>query len=264
METASSQYLRRINIDRKWKFSEITADPVIRERWEKVRKFFFLRESTYDMSNHCNIRCEGCYYFKGKKQFAGEIRDPQRWQELMQQEKERGITFVVLAGAEPSLAPPLLEICYKEIPLGCIATNGLIKIAPAVDYNIHISVWGNDDTSRQVRKAKNMLKRQVENYRGDPRAIFVYTFTRENIREVFEVAEYLDAHDCRLTFNMFSAPVGYTGDLRHTAGSLRETREAMLALLAKYPRTILFSITMPWRTPIPRDCMPFTTARIPG
>jgi MoaA/NifB/PqqE/SkfB family radical SAM enzyme len=241
LETASSQYLRRINIDRKWKFSEITADPVIRERWEKVRKFFFLRESTYDMSNHCNIRCEGCYYFKGEKQFAGEIRDPQRWQELMQQEKERGITFVVLAGAEPSLAPPLLEVCYREIPLGCIATNGLIKIAPAVDYNIHISVWGNDDTSRQVRKAKDMLKRQVENYRGDPRAIFVYTFTRENIREVFEVAEYLNAHDCRLTFNMFSAPVGYTGDLRHTAGSLRETREAMLALLAKYPRAILFS-----------------------
>ena len=49
------------------KFSDILADPAIRARWEKVRKYFFLRESTYDMSNRCNIRCEGCYYFNGEK-----------------------------------------------------------------------------------------------------------------------------------------------------------------------------------------------------
>ena len=54
------------------KFSEIIADPVIRERWEKVRKYFFLRESTYDMTNRCNIRCDGCYYYEGEKQFAQE------------------------------------------------------------------------------------------------------------------------------------------------------------------------------------------------
>ena len=44
-----------------WKFSDILADPLIRERWQKVRKWFFLRESTYDMTNRCNIRCDGCY-----------------------------------------------------------------------------------------------------------------------------------------------------------------------------------------------------------
>ncbi|HHD64359.1 MAG TPA: radical SAM protein, partial [Desulfobulbaceae bacterium] len=39
---------------KEYKFSDIIADPVIRKRWEKVRRYFFLRESTYDMSNRCN------------------------------------------------------------------------------------------------------------------------------------------------------------------------------------------------------------------
>jgi hypothetical protein len=55
--------------DKEWKFSEILADHKIHARWEKVRQYFFLRESTYDMSNRCNIRCEGCYYYEGDKQF---------------------------------------------------------------------------------------------------------------------------------------------------------------------------------------------------
>jgi hypothetical protein len=241
VETAKKQSYCQDNEDRRWKFSEIIADPLVHERWEKVRKFFFLRESTYDMSNHCNIQCEGCYYFKGDKQFAEEIQDPLLWQELMKNEKKRGITYVVLAGAEPSLVPALLEVCYKEIPLGCIASNGLSRISPSVDYNIHISVWGNDETSLRVRKAKNMLQRQVQNYRNDPRAIFVYTFTRENIDEVFEVAQFLKENDCKLTFNMFSAPVGYDGNLRHTEASLADTREAMLKLIKDYPDNVLFS-----------------------
>ena len=87
--------------NKEWKFSEILADHKICARWEKVRKYFFMRESTYDMANRCNIRCEGCYYYEGDKQFAEENRDPAAWRELMRVEKARGITYVVLAGAEP-------------------------------------------------------------------------------------------------------------------------------------------------------------------
>ncbi|MFW5855191.1 MAG: radical SAM protein, partial [Thermodesulfobacteriota bacterium] len=100
-----------------WKFSEILADPEVRDRWEKVRRYFFLRESTYDMSNRCNIRCEGCYYYEGDKQFAEENRNPEAWRKLMREEKARGVTFVVLAGAVPSLVPDLCDACYQEIPL---------------------------------------------------------------------------------------------------------------------------------------------------
>lgn len=224
-----------------WKFSEILEDPKVRDRWEKVRKYFFLRESTYDMTTRCNIRCEGCYYYEGEKQHSIDNFDPEAWRKLIREEKERGITYVVLAGAEPSLVPELCETCYQEIPLGAIATNGLKQIPSSIGYRIHISVWGNDETSRRIRKAKNMLKRQIENYKEDPRAVFVYTFTRENINEVYEVVKSLARHGCKTTFNIFSAPTGYDGKLQHTENSLSITRNTMMDLMKIYPESIWYS-----------------------
>lgn len=227
--------------ENEYKFSNLISDPQVKDRWEKVRQYFFLRESTYDMTNRCNIKCDGCYYYEGEKQFATENKDINAWRKLMKQEKERGITYVVLAGAEPSLSPELNAVCYEEIPLGCIATNGLIKIDPSVGFKIHISVWGNDETSRRIRSAKNMLQRQINNYQADPRAVFVYTFVKNNIEEVNEVAQLLADHNCKMTFNVFSAPVGYNGELKHTNDSLAKTRDVMLDLMSRYTDHVLFS-----------------------
>jgi len=44
-----------------------------------------------------------------------------------------------------------------------------------------------------------------------------------------------------VTFNVFSAPVGYSGALRHTAESLQRTRAMMLKLLDRHPSQVLFS-----------------------
>ena len=241
MSTAGQAQAQLESSSKIWRFADILAEPVIKERWEKVRKYFFLRESTYDMTRRCNIRCEGCYYYEGEKQHAIENRDPEAWRALMRREKSRGITYVVLAGAEPALVPELLAVCYQEMPLGAIATNGLKSIPETVGYRIHISVWGDDGTSYRIRNSREMLPRQVENYRNDPRAVFVYTFTRNNITEVHEVADRLAAEGCKLTFNMFSAPVGYDGDLRHNEASLRKTRNTMLQVMDKHPQTVLFS-----------------------
>ncbi|OEU46726.1 MAG: radical SAM protein [Desulfobulbaceae bacterium S5133MH15] len=224
-----------------YKFSDIIADPLIRERWEKVRRFFFLRESTYDMSNRCNIRCEGCYYFTGEKQFADENSDKKSWRKLLESEKKRGITFVVLAGAEPSLVPELCQVCYEVIPLGTIASNGLKPIPKEIDYQIHISVWGNDQTSQVIRKAPDMLVRQMANYKDDSRAVFVYTFTPVNIDEARQVTRMLADNGQKITFNMFSSPVGYKGHLRHSSETLEKTRLVMSELLSEYPQTVLFS-----------------------
>lgn len=241
-KTASSENDEKACAEgRKPKFADILSAPGTREKWEKVRQYFFLRESTYDMTRQCNLACEGCYYYYGEKAGARENKNPADWRRLMQQERERGITYVVLAGAEPSLVPELCEVCHQEIPLGCIATNGIKPIPGTVDYQIHISVWGNDETSRQLRHAANMLERQIGNYGDDPRAVFVYTFTRENIGEVWDVMERLAQNDCRVTFNMFSSPVGYDGGLRHTAASLQKTRETMEQVRQRYPEHTLFT-----------------------
>src|SRR5512137_33378 len=141
-------------------FTEILRHPDIAERFAQVRRYFFLRESTYDMTRRCNVRCDGCYYYEGDKQNTQDNVDPEAWRHLFRAEKARGITFVVLAGAEPALVPALLETCFAEIPLGAIASNGLVRIPDSVGYRIHISVWGDDTTSERVRRAKRMLERQ--------------------------------------------------------------------------------------------------------
>lgn len=224
-----------------WTFADLIADPDVGRRWNRVRRYFYLRESTYDMTRRCNIRCEGCYYYEGEKQHAREVSDPDSWRALMQSEKARGITYVVLAGAEPSLVPELLAVCYEEMPLGAIATNGLKRIPEAVGYKVHISVWGNDATSRHIRGASNMLQRQIGNYQNDPRAVFVYTFTPHNIDQAEQVTRQLALAGAKITFNVFSAPVGYSGDLRHTPDSFKATRQTMLDLLQNYPETVLYS-----------------------
>lgn len=226
---------------KKWKFSDILSDRTVRRRWDNVRQYFFLRESTYDMTNRCNIRCDGCYYYEGEKQYARENQDPEAWRQLMRAEKARGITYVVLAGAEPSLVPELLLACYEEMPLGSIASNGFKRIPASVGYKIHVSVWGNDATSLRIRRAKHLLIRQIENYQQDPRAVFVYTFTRDNIDEAYGVVETLAKQGCKVTFNVFSAPVGYDGSLRHNRASLLHMRDVMLKLLSSFPEHVLFS-----------------------
>ncbi|MCP3953049.1 MAG: radical SAM protein [Desulfobacterales bacterium] len=217
------------------------ADPAINARWEKVRKYFFLRESTYDMTSRCNIRCNGCYYFEGEKQYTHDENNVSAWEALLRREKERGITFAVLAGAEPSLVPDLCEICCREIPLGAIATNGLKFIPARINYKIHISVWGNDATSYKTRNAGEMLARQLANYINDPRAVFIYTFTPHNIEEAEAVTAGIADQNGRVSFNIFSAPVGYTGDLRHTPRSLLKTGKMMIKLMNRYPDQVLFS-----------------------
>lgn len=221
-------------------FKQILEDPVVNKRWLKVKQYFYLRESTYDMTNRCNLRCEGCYYYEGDKQFAKDERDPSRWRELLLAEKERGITFVVLAGAEPGLVPELCRACYEVIPQGCIASNGLRRFPEDIGYKIHISVWGDDEESKRYR-GRACLDKQLESFDGDDRAVYVYTFTKCNIDQLDGVSERIADRGGKLTFNVFSPPVGYEGELKMDVDAFHRTYDKMLHVLDRFPESILFS-----------------------
>ncbi len=222
------------------KFRDILADPEIEARWLKVKKYFYLRESTYDMTSRCSLRCDGCYYYEGEKQKTPDVTDPEKWRALLQAEKDRGITFVVLAGAEPGLVPELCRTCYEVIPNGCIASNGLRSFPEDIGYRIHISVWGDDAESKKSR-GRACLDTQLEAFQGDDRAVFIYTFTKSNIDQLDSVAARIADEGGRLSFNLFSAPVGYEGPLRLGAEALRRTRDKMLEIMDRHPEATLFS-----------------------
>ncbi len=223
------------------KFSSYLEDPAINEKWLKVKKYFFLRESTYDMTNKCNLDCDGCYYYAGEKHLTKDETDPEKWKALFQSEKERGITFVVLAGAEPALVPEFCKIAYDIIPHGAIATNGIVLIPKDIQYKIHISVWGDDEYSLTYRRVKNCLDRQLKAYNGDDRSVFIYTFTKHNIDHVDDIAKRIIEADCKLSFNQFSATENYNGDLKLDAPAREKMRDKMLHLMDIYGDNILYS-----------------------
>jgi len=221
-------------------FKEMIAVPGVGERWEKVKTYFFLRESTYDMTNRCNLACEGCYYFEGEKFKAKDETDPERWRALFRSEKERGITFVVLAGAEPSLVPDLCRIGHQEIPLGAIATNGLEPFPGDIGYRIHVSVWGDDEWSKQHR-GRPCLDRQIEVFARDPRAVFIYTFCGGNVDQAPGVVDRIVKAGGRVSFNQFSAPVGYAGPLRLDPVSRKRMARAIASLGREHGDRILYA-----------------------
>lgn len=227
-------------------FVEYLEKPELAERYNKVRKHFFLRESAYDVTSACQLRCEGCYYFQGDKYTMTDQKDPEAWRAFFEGEKARGITYVVLAGAEPALVPKVLQACYDVIPLGSIASNGLRRIAPEVGYRLHLSVWG-DSTGDPIyrkyaggRPGPNCLPKQLENYRNDKRCVFVYTFNGSNTDELNEVIERISDEGHKMSFNVFSQPVATTSPLK-IQEMLDRTRDKMIWALENYPDTVIYS-----------------------
>ncbi len=227
-------------------FTEYLQIPELAQRYQKVRKYFFLRESAYDITSACQLRCEGCYYFQGDKYKVKDNRDPGAWRAFFEQEKERGITYVVLAGAEPALAPKVIRACHDMIPLGTIASNGLKPIDPELSYRIHLSVWGDSAGDPKYRKwyngkpGPNCLDAQLENYRDDDRVIFTYTFNSENVDELDEVLARVRDAGHQLTFNIFSNPADRQSPLKHR-DTLRRTRAKMMQALDEHGDTVVYS-----------------------
>ena len=227
-------------------FTEMLQKPELAARYDKVRKFFFLRESTYDLTSVCQLRCEGCYFFQGGKDLVKDNRDPAAWRDFFQREKERGITYVVLAGAEPALVPKILRAAYDVVQLGIVASNGLKPIDSAIRYRIHLSVWGDRTGDPIYRRYANgrpgpyCLDIQLANYQHDDRAIFVYTFNSDNIDQLDEVVRIVRDAGHRLTFNVFSSPQGTTSPLA-LRDTLRRTREKMFEAIERYPETVVWS-----------------------
>src|SRR5579875_2703375 len=85
--------------------------------------------SNYDLTDRCNLQCEGCLFFAGDdyKRYRKE-NDLGRWREFFRAERERGVNFGYFAGAEPSLEIERLRIADAFIDRGVVFTNGLIRL----------------------------------------------------------------------------------------------------------------------------------------
>lgn len=83
----------------------------------------YLRTSNYDVSNTCNLRCEGCLYFSGAgEEISRAETDIAVWQAFFAAEARRGVNFAYIGGAEPSLTQDRIRACHDHI--GVVSENG--------------------------------------------------------------------------------------------------------------------------------------------
>jgi len=119
-------------------------------------RFTQLKASNYDLSNTCNLTCEGCLYFARSSSGPAHDGIDAEWEALFAAEAARGINFAYIAGAEPALQPARLQSAWRHIKTGVIFTNGTRKIDPDIGFRIHVSLWGIGETAKELRGADGL------------------------------------------------------------------------------------------------------------
>jgi hypothetical protein len=221
-----------------------------------------IRISGYDITKHCNLRCEGCFFFEGDLSTAyAEDKSDAEYDEFFAAEVARGINYPHFAGAEPALVQGRLRIAWKHWQRGLVYTNGTVRIDPEIGFMIHVSLWGKPETDDLLRGAP-VFRKAVENYRDDPRAIVMMTVSPHNIDEIPIVARLCADAGLRLSFNHFSPSrqylrklsAGAETDAKSTfrlsnkddnlvlrADHLRRAHDHIEAAIAAWPETVIYS-----------------------
>lgn len=194
--------------------------PRHRALYDRIRREVTpVRPSQYDVSNICNLRCEGCLFFAGDDYLGHpEETDLARIERFYESEAARGVNFAQFGGAEPALTPQILRIAGRHIRRGVVFTNGTIRIPDDVPYRLHISLWGGPQESARVRGA-DVVAKAIRNYRGDRRAVFVFTINAQNLESLPDIVELCERNSVLLTFSHFSPTVDYAAFLDGSSDS---------------------------------------------
>jgi len=208
------------------------------------------------------LRCEGCLYFSGDDVLnRSDGTETSDWERFFQEEANRGVSQVYLAGAEPSLVPERIHAAWKVIKRGVIFTNGTRRIDPKIRYKIHISIWGNSEGTTRYRGA-DINQKALMNYAGDDRAVAVMTLNAQNLGEIDDVAKLCKSHDIPLTFSYFSPTEDYTSRIKNSTAADAEffrisspesnlimdqsdfhnARIAIEKAMKNFPETIIYSL----------------------
>ena len=210
------------------------------ERYKKISKLN-IRSSIYDVTNQCNLRCRGCFFFSsGEHKAASEEKDIKKWEAFVDSEKKRGVNLAILIGGEPTLHLDRVEAFYKRLPTFC-ATNGLIKVPRDrfPDMMLGISLWG-DEEDEKVLRGKDTFSISSKNYQGDPYTYYLYTITPRQIGKTDRIIKKIRDAGLKVHMQLLSNDEGVDGFFWKPE-ELSEIRQEMDDMLDKYPDTVISS-----------------------
>lgn len=210
------------------------------QRYRKISKLN-IRSSIYDVTNRCNLRCKGCFFFSsGEHEAAKEEYDIKKWEAFIDKEKERGVNLAILIGGEPTLCFDRVEAFYRRLPTFC-ATNGLIKVPRDrfPDMMVGISLWG-DEEDEAVLRGKDTFSVSRKHYAGDPHTYYLYTITPKQIGKTEKVIRKIRDVGLKVHVQLLSNDEGVNG-FSWRRQELDDIRAEMDAMLEKYPDTMISS-----------------------
>ncbi len=241
----------------------VLEDRKLADRYRALRRRVGrLVGSNYDLSNRCNLRCEGCLFFEGDDPARlREAGSDEEWDRFFAAEAARGVNWGYFAGAEPALVPARLRSAHRRIGRGVVLTNGTIRIPADITFRVHVSVWGDKEHSERLRGA-DVLEKAIANYAGDERAVFVYTISAQNIDRIVPTVALLAGYRLPVTFNYFSPTSTYLAKLGSSAGhdqnyfrfsraednlvlgpaDFAAARAALATVKAVFPETVKYSL----------------------
>src|SRR3989442_10499803 len=171
------------------------GDEALLQRFRAVRSFSrSVRASEYHITNACNLRCRGCWFFTFE--FDRETKDQTdlaRLRVFIERERARHINAALLIGGEPTLVPDRVLAFVEGMEYVTISTNG-VRPLPWAGFervSIGITLFGGehiDDALRAItpngRTFGGLFRTALRNYRDDPRVIFNYAVTSLALDEI--------------------------------------------------------------------------------
>ena len=185
------------------------------ERWLRLKKLMRkIRISEYHVTNACNLRCKGCWFFE--YDFDKRTRDAKDLEALnvfLRNERARGINTAIVIGGEPTLFPHRIAAFVDHMDYVSVATNGLRKL-PTQGFErvtLLVALFGGsrlDDELRAIkpggRRFTGLLDESLKNYKQDPRAFFLFAITEDGIDQIEEAVKRIEDNGNRLHFSFYS------------------------------------------------------------
>ncbi|MCX5882120.1 MAG: radical SAM protein [Deltaproteobacteria bacterium] len=210
------------------------------QRYKRISKLN-IRSSIYDVTNRCNLRCKGCFFFSSDEHKAApEEMDIHKWGDFIDREKERGVNLAILIGGEPTLCLDRVEAFYKRLPTFC-ATNGQIKVPRDrfPDMMLGVSLWG-DETDEKTLRGKDTFSISSKYYAGDPHVYYLYTLTPRQIGKTERIIKKIRDAGLKVHMQLLSNDEGVDG-FSWKPEELEAIRFEMDDMLDKYPDTLISS-----------------------
>jgi len=223
-------------------------DPPLAKRLQDVTRFARrIRVSEYHLTNACNIRCKGCWFFEyGHDKETREAKDLADWERFVIRERdERRVNAALVIGGEPAMFLDRLQVFARHMKYVTVSSNGLERIPMEGFENLTVglTLFGGgrlDDELRAIKPSgrpfEGLFETALSNYENDPRAGFVYAITEDGIGHIEDTVRRIGENGNILTFNFYSK-YGQSDPsaLAHQNDLLAEA----LRVQAKYPHVVV-------------------------